>query len=924
MMIKVLIFIQLLFWVQLTDSIAQNTTISMHCKDLPFDAFCQQLTAKSGIKVFYVNQWFANHTVTLHNDSLDALEILNLALATTEFKASAWNSGIVILRKMTLPSNYIENKTLKEATIAKDTSLKTLTASEERYLKGRSTNPLEVINIGKQGANSGGKAKIIGRITDSETGEPIIGATLFIEETKSGGASDQNGYVSLIHAVGRFSARIECLGYERKKVQLCVLSDGSFAANLGKAVIQMKEVTVYGDKQNNVRLKDAGLEKLAVKSIKEIPALMGERNLLKVSQMLPGIVSAGEGSAGINVRGGNADQNAFYLNKVPVYNTSHLFGFFPAFNSDVIQDFTIYKGYIPANFGGRLSSVFNMVTKQGNRKRLGARGSISPISASLAVDGPFIKDVCTFSLSGRSSYSDWILKKLDDPLIRDSQAGFNDFSASINYDTKKTQVSVFAYYSHDKFKLAEMTEYTYSNSGASTTIGHNFTPDFRGSFSVIGAKYDYNTIDKQIPSSAYAHGYTLTHSELRAEFTKNLTEKHTLSFGWDAVLYQLRRGTVEPFGAQSLKKPIELGTEKGLENVFYLADAYDPLPRLHLNLGLRLGHYAPLGPSSVYTYADGLPIDSPYILDTLQFGSYEPIKWYFQPEFRFSVHYETGENSSIKLAINRMHQNIFMLNNTVSISPNAQWKLADYHIKPSSSLQYSLGWFKGVPSQNLELSIEGYYKDVADYTEFKDGADFLNTPRTETNVLQGDLTSWGIELMLKRKTGKVDGWISYTWSQASVKIDGTEPWFRINDGLSYPASFDIPHVFNAIANWHVSRRLTFSSILSYQTGKPTTYPIGVYYVNGIPYIDYSARNAYRIPDYFRADVSLTLEGNLKKRKLMHSSLVFSLYNLTGRDNPYSIYFKNENGVIRGYQYSVIGVPLFTVSWLFKFGNYASE
>lgn len=923
-MIKAVIFLQLLLWWLLAESKGQNKPISMHCNNCSFEQFCEQLTTKSGIQVYYNNHWFSTIKVTIHVDSANVLEIIQRALANTNYKASVWNSGIVILRAMDLPAQKIENVLLNEVPLRKDTTQKTITASEERYLKGRNTNPLEVISIGKLGANTVGKAKIIGRITDSETGEPIIGATLFIVETKSGGASDNNGYISLIHAVGRFSGQLECLGYERKKVQLKIVSDGSFAANLGKAVIQMKEVTVYGDKQNNVRLKDAGLEKLAVKSIKEIPALMGERNLLKVSQMLPGIVSAGEGSAGINVRGGNADQNAFYINKVPVYNTSHLFGFFPAFNSDVIQDFTIYKGYIPPNFGGRLSSVFNMVTKQGNRKRFGARGSISPIAASLAVDGPLIKDICTFSVSARSSYSDWILGKLEDPLIRESQAGFNDFSASVNYDAKKTQLSVFTYYSHDKFKLAEMTEYRYSNAGASATIGHNFTPGFRGSFSVIGAMYDYATIDKQIPSSAYSHGYTLTHNELRAEFTKNLTEKHTLAFGWDAVLYQLQRGTVEPFGAQSLKSRIELGTEKGLENVFFLADSYDPLPRLHLNMGVRLAHYAPLGPSTVYTYTDGLPIDSPYIIDTLLFGSYEPIEWYFQPEFRFSVHYETGENSSMKLAINRMHQNIFMLNNTVSISPNAQWKLADYHIKPSSSLQYSLGWFKGVPSKNLELSIEGYYKAVADYTEFKDGADFLNTPRVETTVLQGDLTSWGIELMLKRKTGKVDGWISYTWSQANVKVDGTEPWYRINDGMSYPASFNIPHVFNAIANWHVSRRLTFSGILSYQTGKPTTYPIGIYYVNGIPYIDYSTRNAYRIPDYFRADVSVTLEGNLKKRKLMHSSVVFSLYNLTGRDNPYSIYFKNENGVIRGYQYAVIGVPIFTVSWLFKFGNYASE
>lgn len=923
-MIKLVMLFQLWVGIAQPDSLAQKPKLSLHCQSLPFEQFCQQVNAQTGLRVFYVDQWLADHKVTLDADSLPVLEAINKALATTVFKASVYNSNIVILKDLLLPDNEFVQK--ENITNKPPEALgKEVTATEERYLKGRKSSALEMIRVGKQGLRTNaGKAKIIGRITDAETGEPIIGATLFVEETKSGGATDPSGYVSLIHATGNFSARLECLGYERKTVQLHVLSDGNFVASLLKAVIQMKEVTVYGDKQNNVRLKDAGLEKLTVKTLKEIPSLMGERNLLKVSQMLPGIVSAGEGSAGLNVRGGNADQNAFYINKVPVYNTSHLFGFFPAFNSDVIQDFTIYKGYIPPNFGGRLSSVFSMLTKQGNRKRLGARGGISPISASLAIDGPIIKDMCTFSVSARTSYSDWILGRLTDPMIRQSKAGFNDFSASLNYDANKAQIAVFAYYSHDQFKLAEMTEYTYSNAGASASLGYNFSPDFRGSFSVISSQYEYATIDKQIASSAYSHDYSLQHHELRAEFIKNLTENHTLTFGWNAVLYQLLRGTVQPYGLQSLKTPIVLGSEKGLENALFVSDAYEPIPRLRLNLGLRLGHFTPLGSASVLKYAEGLPMDLRYVTDTIQFASNEPIKWYLQPEFRFSAQYETGENSAVKAAINRMHQNIFMLNNTVSISPNAQWKLADYHISPSAGMQYSLGWFANLPKSNLELSVEGYFKSITDYTEFRDGADFLNTPHVETNVLQGNLKAWGVEVMMKRKAGKVDGWVSYTFSKATVQINGSESWSKINQGKEYPASFDIPHVLNAIANWHIARRLTLSGIFTYQTGKPTTYPIGIYYVNGIPYIDYSSRNAYRIPDYFRADASLTFEGNLKKKKLVHSSLVFSLYNITGRDNPYSIYFKKQNGVIRGYQYSVIGVPLFTVTWLFKFGNYASE
>lgn len=339
---------------------------------------------------------------------------------------------------------------------------------------------------------------------------------------------------------------------------------------------------------------------------------------------------------------------------------------------------------------------------------------------------------------------------------------------------------------------------------------------------------------------------------------------------------------------------------------------------------MRFSIFNPLGPKKVYTYAPGLPVDPRFITDSIEFNKNQPIKWYLEPDLRAAVNFETDENGSVKLAFNQMHQNLFMLNNTVSVAPNTQWKLADYHLKPSRSNQVSLGVFRRLARAGLELSVELYYKSTKNYPEFKDGANFLASPQVETAVLQGDQKAYGVEFFLKRSSRRLEGWLTYTYSRSLVTVSGDKPWNSINEGDTYPANFDVPHVVNLVLNYHFSRRITASTVVTYQSGKPVTYPVSVYYVNGVPNFDYSKRNAYRIPDYLRIDISLTIEGNLRRNKFLHNSLNLSVYNLTGRDNPYAVYFKAVNSRILSYQYSIIGVPIFTATWIFKLGNYASD
>ncbi len=910
--ISIFFFLTLFSFAQKKDSIF----INMKMQDASFEDFVKQIEKQTHLKVLYQPQWTSDIIININVNHKEVISAFKEVLQESPLSVSFWKEQILILKDEDLITElpiYNEKEEIKT-----DTSIKVKKSS---FMKGRKADLLHIKIGNAKYPTLGKKISFSGRIIEAGTGNAVEGATLYIEELHKGAVSDKNGEIQLSLTVGKYVAIIECLGMEKTSCQFEVVSKGSFTLPMQKAHFDMREIVVYGDRQMNVREKDPGMEKVSVKTIKELPNMMGESDIIKISELLPGVVSVGEGAAGINVRGGNFDQNAFYFNKVPIYNTSHMFGFFPAFNADVIKDFSLYKGYIPAKYGGKLSSIFDINTRSGNKKYFTAHGGISPIAGNLSLEGPLKKDTASFLLSGRTSYSDWILSRIDDYTIRNSKSSFYDLIASVNIDLPKTQVNLFAYHSQDYFKLHNINTYWYSNSGGSASIGHNFSSGFRGDFSLAGVQYQFETIDQQEENTAYEHEFKIEHIELKADFQKSFNERHQIDFGLNAVWLKLHRGQVLPYGENSIKTPLDLGQEQGLETALYLSDNFDITPLLKLNAGFRFSIYSPFGPAKVYTYYDQGPKDIRFINDSIQFNSGQTIKTYYFPEFRASLNYQTDEFGSVKFSFNQMHQNIFILNNTISVAPNAQWKLADYHLKPSKAYQFSLGVFRNIPRGGWEASVEVYYKSTQNYTEFKDGADFLSTPLVETTVLQGDQTSYGAEFLIKRTGYRFDGWLAYTYSRSLIQVNGENQWDKINEGNVYPSNFDIPHVLNAIINYHISKRVTFSTTFTYQTGKPITYPTSYYYIDGIPYLDYSKRNEYRIPDYFRTDISLTIQGNLRKKKLLHSSFIFSVYNLTGRENPYSVYFTKNNRTINSYQYSVIGVPIFTATWVFKLGNY---
>lgn len=798
--------------------------------------------------------------------------------------------------------------------------------NEGNYVPTNTISQEKFITIGsRQYSDNGNICRVRGVVRSRLNDEVLIGATIFVKETGSGTITNSDGHFQLRLPAGRYHISVNHMAMKRMEYGLNVLSDGELVIELENELMKIEEVTLVNKRQSNVKGMLMGFERISTKSVREIPAVLGEKDVLKIAQMLPGVQNAGEGSSGFNVRGGSADQNMFYINKISVYNTSHLFGFFTAFSPDIISDFALYKNNVPARYGGRIASIFEITTRQGNKENFYAQGGISPITGHVAVEGPIVKEKVTFVASLRSTYSDWILNQMNDNDLRQSNASFYDATLGVNADiNENNQVKAFFYKSSDDFSLSEINDYSYSNNGASLSWKHSFSNALSTDFSLANSNYQFSTIDRNNITEAYSHDYYINHTEARADFLYLPAKNHRIEFGVNSILYDLNRGDILPYGEDSNRIPISLGHEQGIESAVYISDEFKVLPRLDLLMGIRYSHYGLLGETNVRQYEEGLPRTENNFTSIVRYGPGELVKTYGGFEPRAALNYALASNSSVKASYNRLRQYIFLLSNTIAIAPSDQWKLTDYHITPPVSDQVSLGFYHDFQDAGINLSVEVYKKWVSDVVEYRDGADFISAEPLETQILQGGQNSHGIELMLKKNTNKLTGWMSYAFSRSTVLIDGVYEEQRVNNGIPFPSNFDRPHSFNLVSNYRISRRLSFSSNVVYSTGRPVTLPVAAYYSEGRPYLLYSSRNAYRIPDYFRIDFSVNLEGNLRFKKIAHSFWMLNVYNLTGRHNAYSVFYEVVDDQINGYQLSIFARPIVTLSWNFKFGNYNSN
>lgn len=896
-----------------------DSLFNCNIKNASLEEFVAEIESQADVHFFFAMHQHLDCSISVEKYNTPLWEILIAALYSTPYtycQTSKHNIGIIPKKSKIVELPQYPSTTSKTESKQED--------EEDRYLNGRRSDIKETITIGSE-KSFARKVTIKGLIKDNETQDPLIGATLYLTESETGVISDTNGNIVLNIAPGKYNAEIRSLGMKTKKCFFTINSGGNFEVGLQHSNQMLQEVTISGEQNYGNRTGNMGEDKLVMKKVKKMPSLTGNVDIVSISKMLPGIVSVSEGTGSLNVRGGGADQNIFYLNNIPIYNTSHAFGFFPAINSTIIDEFSIYKSFIPIHFGGRLSSIFDISTRAGNKKDFRAQGSLGLITTDFTIEGPIVSDKLSFIASGRASYSDWILNKIDEPAIKNSDMSFYDASALLDYKiNNNNSVEILAYKSYDDFKNAGVNEYSYSNFGIGATYKHHFGSKLNSELNISHSKYGFDNSDIQFESSSFTQNYGIQHSEARGILNYLYNEKNVFQTGFSSTLLELDRGNLLPYNDKSLYTPLKLGKEKGMENVLFIHDSYKITSQFTLKAGLRFSHFTQFGPKTVYKYKAGTERLNTNIVDSLSFDKNDAVKHYSGPELRLAADYNLSSINSIKLSFSQMRQYMFLLSNTYAATPVDQWKLADYHLKPSKQWQVSAGYYHDLPSWKSSFVIEGYYKKANNIVELKDGADLITTPNLETATLQGDQESYGLELLISKNKGVFTGWTSYTYSRSLIQVDGGAYWNKINSGRQYASNFDRPHVLNAVANLQVSRRINLASNLVYSTGRPITLPMSNYTYFNIEHVDYSDRNAYRVPNYFRMDFSVILEGNLKAQKPLHSKWIFSVYNLTGRKNPYSVYFKNQGGKIQGYQYSIIGVPVFSISWSYKFGNYLTN
>ncbi|MCK5068536.1 MAG: TonB-dependent receptor [Bacteroidales bacterium] len=924
-------FIYLVLLLAFLQSVAgqeQVLTFNGRFEEASFKEFAEAVEEQTGVNFFYRESWVREIRVSLSGSGLPLRSVLDSILEPLglNYFLDEWNH-LFLTHSSTLVSGLPEYAgTTSSEAVKPETANGELTSAEQNYINGRRVRVPEVIHVGSADrASPGKKVLVTGKIHDDESGEPLIGTTVYIRALETGVSTNSEGRFSLLVRPGSYDVECNNMGMEPLHFTLVVHSGGDMDLSMIRGLIPLDEVVVRAGRHDHVSGSQMGFERLNYSILKQVPLVMGERDILNVVKLLPGVQSVGEGSAGFNVRGSGADQNMIYINKVPVYNSSHLFGFFTSFSPEIVRDFTLYKSNLPASYGGRLASFFDVRARQGNMKRFAARGGISSVSAYAAVEGPIRKEKSSFALSLRSTYSDWILKRMEDPLLRNSEAGFNDVSGVYTLNASdKTRFKVFGYMSRDRFKLGQVQEFKYGNSGAAVDVHHRFNQQISGNLALIYSGYQFSNRNTQISSAGYEHPYHINHYELKSDFDWLSLGQHKLSFGASAIYYRLDRGTIEPYGGSSLVEPLDLGLENGVETAAYLADEISLSTRLKVYAGLRFSTFLAMGPSEIRTYTPGMPPVEENILDTLHIGRGEVSRAYSGLEPRLNLRYLLADNSSLKFSYNRGYQYLFVMSNTVAMAPTDQWKLSDYHTRPQYLDQLSAGYYQDFPRSGLSASVELYRKWGHDIVEYRNGASFTESPYVESETLQGEQKAYGAEAMLRKNAGQLNGWMSYTWSRSFMQVDVPGSGEQINGGKPYPSIYDRPHNISMVVNYRRGRRVSLSANLVYMTGRPVTYPVSIYYEYEVPYIHYSDRNKYRFPDYFRIDVSMNIEGSLKKHKMFHSFWMLGVYNVTGRDNAYSVYFKNENGFIKGYKLSIFAQPIFTVSWNLKLGNYVSE
>lgn len=808
-----------------------------------------------------------------------------------------------------------------------------------------------------------------GKIIDIENKAPIEGASVFFSGSSDGGTTDSLGEFSITIAARSYQVIARSLGYKFKTFRLDLSKSNQMTIELERSEQLLGEVVITAEKADaNVNRAMMGVEKMSSKTLKKLPTLMGEADVIRSILLLPGVSTVGEGASGFNVRGGNVDQNLVLLDGVPLFNTSHLFGFFTGFNADMVQDLSLYKGGIPSMYGGRASSVLDVRVKEGDFEKWSFQGGVGPISSRILVDGPLVKGKTSLIVGARGSVSDFYMRYFPDPNLAKSRANFYDVNFKLTHRFGKNQrISLSGYASNDGFKFAQDTLYSWNTKALSFKHNALLKGDLSHNLTAFYSDYKYG-IEGQKNGLEFLWKPSIIQTSIKEELSKDLGIYGRIDAGAEISAFTNDAGSFLPNSSSSSIDNFDMPTEHTREMAAYLGHSLPIGKKISLDYGLRYASYQLIGPGDFYQYKSGSPREVNTITDTLKAGSNEVVASYGGFEPRLSLAIKLDTSFSIKIGFNRMQQFRHLLSNTMAVSPSDIWKNSNQQIPPQIADQYSIGFFKNFTNASnavFETSAEFYYKNLNNVVDYVDGAQLYLNPTVETQLLVGKGLAYGGEFFLKKSRGKrLTGWVSYTYARTFRTIQANENQTEANFGIQFPANFDTPHTFKFVLNNRWTNRISFNANFTYTTGRPITYPNGRYKIyafnelydyavktglfprpglaqttytyNGTTYsflqpkeinelvdgystASFTLRNAERIPDYMRLDVGITFDPKPGKR--WQGSWNFSIYNLLSRQNAYSVYFRSSTGEInqaKTYQLSVLGAAIPSITYNFKF------
>lgn len=788
----------------------------------------------------------------------------------------------------------------------------------------------ERVVIGDPSKTSTGRVRIQGKVTSKEDGKGLFGATVAIRGTNIGAVCDEKGNYEFTIGTGQFELVVQYVGKVTKVYDLRVIGNGRLDIVLEDEVVSLDQVLIEAEGEDkNIQRISAGVNRLNIKEIESLPAFMGEVDIVKSLQSLPGVSTVGEGASGFNVRGGRTDQNLILQDGALLFNASHVLGFFSTFNPDATEAFTLYKGNMPAQFGGRISSVLDVRMKEGNSEKVKVRGGLGLVASRLVVDGPLNGGKTRFLVAGRSSYSDWVLGQARNIDVQNSAARFHDVNLKLSHRFgNRNKVNLSYYRSGDFFRFAQDFGFEWDTDILNFSWNSSITDNLISTTRLVSGVYKSKLFDPSgIDAAEIENGMNYYQAQQNFFYTPN--DKHSITFGGDFVRYDSRPEISTPIGPDSGILPERVEKEQGNEFGFFVNDDITITKDLAISLGLRYSLFQNRGPYDVFQYADGSQRLVENIIDTTSYADGDLIAKYSGFEPRIGLRYKIDDETSIKVSLNRTRQYIHTLSNSTAATPTDILQLSNTYLKPLISNNASIGYFKNFSDNKWETSLEVYLRDIDNLLDYKDFVDLLLNNHLETDLIAGKGRAYGMELYIKKNKGPMTGWLSYTLSRTEVQIEGENPDEVINNGNWYPANFDRTHNFSWVSTVQLRGSSSFNWNVVYSTGRPINGIVTNYRIGSTVVPHFSERNEFRIPDYFRIDLSFTFGRDILKKEYRDKlegrnylgTLTIGIYNILSRKNAFSVFFKRPEdlGLIpRPHRLTVLGAAFPNITYNFRF------